>query len=250
LSDFLPSVIDKTVPETWSPTESIEKINGLYNIIVDNMGEIAHELCVAAYYYKNKSWLVSCETKYKSFSEYCEYLPFSRATAYRLMRVKNPHFLSSSPKWNTPKTIINKTIQLFGSIDLDPCSNSYTNPNVPAERHYTTDDDGLIQPWHGRVYMNPPYGNEIGKWTEKLRIEYEEARTTQGIALVPSRTDTEWFRNLDAFPRCFVWGRLRFSEYENSAPFPSMVVYLGRNVGQFVEIFCDMGSMYACITGR
>jgi len=158
---------------------------------------------------------------------------------------ENPHFLSSSPKWNTPGTIINKTIQLFGSIDLDPCSNSHTDPNVPAGRYYTMDNDGLTQPWHGRVYMNPPYGNEIGNWTEKLRTEYEENRTTQGIALVPSRTDTEWFRNLGAYPRCFIWGRLKFSEYENSAPFPSMVVYLGKNMGGFVEIFRDMGDIYA-----
>lgn len=194
-------------------------------------------------------------TDVPSWAQYCEDIGISKRHANRLLsddrqkdEDENVHFSSESSEWNTPETIINKTIQLFGSIDLDPCSNSYTNPNVPAERHYTIDDNGLNQSWHGRVYMNPPYGNEIGNWTGKLRTEYEEAHTTQGIALVPSRTDTEWFRNLDAFPRCFIWGRLKFSEYENSAPFPSMVVYLGKNVGKFVEIFCDMGSMYACIT--
>jgi len=151
---------------------------------------------------------------------------------------------SNTNAWNTPSIIIDKTIELMGSIDLDPCSDSYTNPNVPAERHFTIDDDGLNQPWHGRVYMNPPYGNEIGNWTGKLKNEYEMGRTTQAVALVPSRTDTEWFRGLCKYPRCFIWGRLRFSEYENSAPFPSMIVYFGSDITKFTSVFGDIGDVY------
>ena len=159
---------------------------------------------------------------------------------------KNVHFSSESNEWTTPKTIVDRTIHLLGSIDLDPCSNSYITPNIPATKHYTIDDDGLSEFWHGRVYMNPPYGEEIGNWTEKLRTEYEEGRTTQGIALIPSRTDTEWFRGMDTFPRCNIWGRLKFSEYGNSAPFPSVVIYLGNNITGFIEIFCDIGSVFPC----
>ena len=54
----------------------------------------------------------------------------------------------------------------MGEIDLDPCSNSKAQPNVPALNHFTVEDDGLEQKWFGRVYMNPPYGREnqsVGK---------------------------------------------------------------------------------------
>jgi len=196
-------------------------------------------------YHGNRYSRVGNNSHPKTWAQYCEDIGITKRYANKLLA--DVHKTSLSSEWTTPETIITKTIQLFETIDLDPCSNSYTDPNVPAEQHYTVDDNGLTQPWHGRVYMNPPYGKEIDKWTEKLRIEYEEGRTIQGIALVPSRTDTGWFRGLSAYPRCFLWGRLRFSEYRNSAPFPSMVVYLGQSVGKFAKIFFDIGDIYARI---
>ena len=69
---------------------------------------------------------------------------------------------SESSEWYTPSHIIELTLELFnGAIDTDPCSNSKSNPNVPARNLYTKDDDGLAQTWYGSVYMNPPYGVEI-----------------------------------------------------------------------------------------
>ncbi len=49
-------------------------------------------------------------------------------------------------------------IACLGAIDLDPSSNSREIPNVPAARHYTAQDNGLVQPWDGRVFLNPPFG--------------------------------------------------------------------------------------------
>ncbi len=105
------------------------------------------------------------------------------------------HFSSDSPEWYTPPHIVAAVVETLATIDLDPCSNLGT-PNVPARRHFTADDDGLAQPWVGRVYMNPPYGREIGAWVEKLAHEYEAGRVTEAIALVPARVDTAWWRRL------------------------------------------------------
>ena len=49
--------------------------------------------------------------------------------------------------------------------------------------------------------------------------------------LMPSRTDTKYFKKLADF-RCFIWfftGRLHFNESKNSAPFPTMLVRLGND---------------------
>jgi len=156
------------------------------------------------------------------------------------------HFSSESTEWTTPEIIIEKTIQLLGEIDLDPCSNP-DFPNVPAKNHFSKIDNGLEKDWYGKVYMNPPYGNVIKKWIEKVCTEYEKDNIKEAIVLVPSRTDTEWFRRLVNHPRCFIWGRLKFGDSGNSAPFPSMIVYLGRSINGFIEIFSDIGDIYNLI---
>lgn len=154
------------------------------------------------------------------------------------------HYTSNSVEWYTPDSIIERAMLCMGGIDLDPCSNSHETPNIPAQRHFTKEDDGLSQPWAGRVYMNPPYGSEIADWVAHLCSEYERGAVTEAMALVPARTDTAWFRRMKAYPRCFVWGRLHFSGQENSAPFPSMVVYLGRDLAAFKAAFGDIGDVY------
>jgi len=146
--------------------------------------------------------------------------------------------------WQTPPEVIERVIAVLGAIDLDPCSNSHDDPNVPAAKHFTEEDDGLAQEWRGRVYMNPPYGRVIGKWVEKLVEEFEAGRVTQAIALVPARTDTRWFKRFRAFPRCFVQGRLKFVGAAAGAPFPSAIIGVGVSVEALAEGFGDIGDCF------
>lgn len=155
-----------------------------------------------------------------------------------------PLMTSNSCEWYTPPEIIERAIEILGQIDLDPCSNSHETPNVPADRHYTQDDDGLVQDWSGTVYMNPPYGQEIKSWVEKLIYEYETKHMRMAIALVPARTDTVWFRRFRDFPICFIHGRLKFSGAQNSATFPSAVIGIGIDLETFVNAFGDIGDIY------
>jgi hypothetical protein len=158
------------------------------------------------------------------------------------------HFSSETPEHYTPQTFLALVHELFGGIpDLDPCSNTGT-PNVAAHRHYTIEDDGLKHPWHGRVFLNPPYGRELPAWVEKLRREWLGTEVTEIVALLPSRTDTEWFNTLtketgDAV-LCFLYGRLTFVGNSDPAPFPSMVVYFGPHHDVFATIFANQGSLW------
>jgi hypothetical protein len=56
-----------------------------------------------------------------------------------------------SDVWLTPPSII----QALGRFDLDPCTPEIM-PWVTAEKRFTKADDGLIQDWTGRVWLNPP----------------------------------------------------------------------------------------------
>lgn len=43
------------------------------------------------------------------------------------------------------------------TFDLDPASPPLGVSRVPTKAVWTKDDDGLVQPWHGFVWLNPPF---------------------------------------------------------------------------------------------
>lgn len=194
-----------------------------------------------------------CTDSFTSPTKHCRdcdqhYSDSHECSGPKVSEQKNPAlYTSESEDWHTPRDIIVRVENTFGgAIDLDPCSN-LGKPNVPSVSRFTIDEDGLAQEWFGRVYMNPPYGDVLGKWIEKLVKEFNRERVIEAVALVPSRTDTRWFRSLRAFPRCFIFGRLKFSESGNSAPFPSMAVYLGSKTGRFVKAFSPIGDVFGVV---
>jgi hypothetical protein len=63
-------------------------------------------------------------------------------------------------------------------FDLDVCAPPGGIPWIPAKRHYTQEDDGLVAPWEGRVWMNPPY-SDATPWVRRF-IDHDD-----GICLVP-----------------------------------------------------------------
>lgn len=151
------------------------------------------------------------------------------------------HHSSKTPEHYTPEHVLNLVIECLGQLDLDPCSNSHEVPNVPARRHFTAEDDGLSQPWHGRVFMNSPYGRPVGLWVLKLMSEYRLGNVTEAIALVAARTDTVWFNHFKGCYVCFWKGRLRFMGSSSGAPFPSALIYLGQDEQNFQRVFENRG---------
>jgi hypothetical protein len=131
---------------------------------------------------------------------------------------------TSTDEWYTPPALFEA---LGLAFDLDPAAPPGGVPWVPAIRHLSRREDGLAQPWRGRVWMNPPYGRDTGRWLAKL------ADHGDGLALVFARTDTAWFQRTAAAASalCFVRGRLRFHRPDGSrgdtAPSPSLLVAFG-----------------------
>lgn len=154
------------------------------------------------------------------------------------------HFSRESVEHYTPQSILDAVIACLGGIDLDPCSNSADTPHVPAKVHFTKADDGLSKVWTGRVFMNPPYGREIQQWVDKLVKAHRQHYVTAAIALVPARSDTEWWRALRDYWCCFIAGRLTFGGNEDPAPFPSAVYYLGRKRRAFLQTFSKLGDVW------
>lgn len=143
-----------------------------------------------------------------------------------------------SIEWYTPAWIFDA---LGLQFDLDPCSPLDGNRHVPARRFFTVADDGLTQPWQGRVWLNPPYGEETPKWVGKL------ADHGDGVALVFARTDTKWGQAAlrRATAACFVAGRIAFipggDRQTTSAPAaPSMLLAYGDTCARAL-VAADLG---------
>lgn len=156
---------------------------------------------------------------------------------------------SESNEWYTPRYLIDKACAVMGAIDLDPASSVSANERLGASRFYTIQDNALVQDWSGRVWLNPPYGNEVEPFVDKLIDSAESGEVTEALLLVAARTDTAWFRKLRKYPRCFLWGRVRFingatGESGDPAGFPSMAVYIGPNFLTFADEFKTIGDIY------
>ncbi len=74
------------------------------------------------------------------------------------------------------------------TFDLDVCAPEHGIPWIPTRKHYSIKDDGLAQPWHGRVWMNPPFSNS-SPWVDKW------LNHANGIALVPT-SRAHWYGRL------------------------------------------------------
>jgi hypothetical protein len=161
--------------------------------------------------------------------------------------MNNVHHSSKSAEHYTPPEIIELVLSFWGQgkVGLDPCSNSKGNPNFPAIRLFTKEDDGLRQDWIcDTLFMNPPYGRQIGLWVKKLVGAQAFGYVDQAIALLPARTDTKWFDELYGYPACFVKGRLKFGGNNDPAPFPSVLFYLGEREDAFAEHFSSVGRIW------
>jgi hypothetical protein len=129
-------------------------------------------------------------------------------------------------EWLTPPAII----KALGDFDLDP-SSPVKRPWPTAANHYTMHDNGLIKPWRGRVWLNPPYGKECIRFMRRL------ADHGNGIALICARTETAMFFETvwgKASAIFFFRGRLTFHHVTgkpsvNCIGAPSCLVAYGAN---------------------
>lgn len=116
----------------------------------------------------------------------------------------------ATDEWITPPWLT----ELLGPFDLDPCA-SVTQPWPHAAKSYTIIENGLMQEWRGRIWLNPPYGPDAAVFMDRL------AAHGDGIALVAARVETGWFHksvwhgaSAVGFPR----GRFTFFRPDGELP--------------------------------
>jgi hypothetical protein len=129
--------------------------------------------------------------------------------------------------WLTPRWLTEK----LGPFECDPCAADPRPWDIGTDQNITEAQDGLVTPWQGFAYVNPPYGPHVGKWADLL-ANHEPG----GILLIFARMETQAVQR--ALLRCdavyFLSRRLTFLEgtpphnpAKGSGGAPSMLIAFG-----------------------
>jgi ParB family chromosome partitioning protein len=162
------------------------------------------------------------------------------------------NFSSESVQWYTPPTYLDAVRDVLGSIDLDPASCDVANQAVCAKEIFdgTPEKDGLKRQWHGRVFLNPPYGTVDGEslaglFCAKAVSEYESGNVEEAVILVNSSHSQRWQAPLYDYAVCFVDHRIKFvsgdGEQNENPTFQNIFVYLGKDRAKFGRAFSRFG---------
>jgi hypothetical protein len=134
--------------------------------------------------------------------------------------------------WLTPP----EYIETLGPFDMDPCAAPDPRPWPTARMHVVLPEDGLAAQWHGRIWLNPPYGPEAGAWIEKL------GEHGSGTALIFARTETHWFQSVwrHATAVLFLKGRVSFHypdgrQAKANSGAPSVLIAYGQHDADRLE---------------
>ena len=154
---------------------------------------------------------------------------------------------SGKTEWYTPTKYVEAARVVLGGIDLDPATCAQAQETVRAAEFYTIEDEGLLQEWRGRVFMNPPYGHKIiDAFIAKLLAHHAAGEVPEYICLTNDCLDTQWAHNLlrASCAVCFVRGRVKFNTpggNSNAPPRGQMFCYAGDSLPKFEEAFGEFG---------
>ena len=178
-------------------------------------------------------------------------------TAYEKLnsRQGNVHVSNNSGEyeWYTPIEYIEAARLTMGTIDLDPASCDAANETVKAKTYYTEEQDGLIQPWFGTVWLNPPYSQPlVSQFCDLLVDNYLKGNIKQACVLVNNATETKFYQNMlnHCSAVCFIKGRVKFVDKNGESKGTPLqgqtVLYFGKETTCFVENFSYFGAtLYA-----
>jgi len=164
--------------------------------------------------------------------------------------VKQEQFRTSftgENEWYTPLQYIDAARKVMGEIDLDPATSEFGQKRIQAKSHFTQKENGLVLPWHGKIWLNPPYSQPlISQFIEKAINEHEQKQITELIALTHNHTDTQWFHSLESISSflCFTKGRIKYEKEDGTIAAPTQgatFFYIGSHSHRFREVFQAFG---------
>ncbi len=158
--------------------------------------------------------------------------------------------LKASDRYFTPQIVLDRVVEQFGAIDLDPCHDPDPACAVVAELRYDAREgqDGLVLPWVGKVFCNPPW-SEPAPWALRAVQHVASSPEHEVLAVVNATPGAQWWaRYVWPFALvCFPSQRLRFGKPGGAKPTPcptdSAVLYYGQHKERFCEVWGSLGTI-------
>jgi hypothetical protein len=154
------------------------------------------------------------------------------------------HVSNKENDWYTPPEYIEASRAVLGDIDLDPATSDFAQQTVKAKQYYTKEDNSLDKPWHGKVWMNPPYSMpEIKQFAEKIVQEFQDGRVSEAIVLTNNSSDALLGT---AGIACFPSSRVKFYNPDSEVMATRQgqtLFYFGDNRERFSEVFAQFGAI-------
>lgn len=151
----------------------------------------------------------------------------------------------TSVEWYTPAWLIDLARETMGGIDLDPASSEQAQRTVKAGAFYTAAEDGYSKPWHGRIWLNPPF-SETPRWVRRLTAACADGDVTQAVLLVNSAPGYGWWEALYRVrPVCLLSKRVAFVNADGTcsgqAKKGTTIAYFGAYLSKFESVWSSHG---------
>lgn len=182
-----------------------------------------------------------------------------------MTEMANAQHSAKSSDHGTPADVVDAARLVLGGFDLDPASSEEHNETIKADKIYTKENNGLIHPWCGRVFLNPPgtCGLEVcknaracscklvRKFWNKLVREYRIGNTTSAIwigfsleQLASLQNNTEKSPLDFDFPLCFPRKRMNFrGNQPTHANYIALLSHRARTRFRFGVHFAKFGAV-------
>jgi hypothetical protein len=174
-----------------------------------------------------------------------------------------------SPEWYSPSPYVEAAREVMGAIDLDPASHEEANETVKAGTFYTQESNGLMQPWFGRVFLNPPGGLVVPFWN-RLMAHYADEAVSEAVwigysleQLQTLQTGAVGFATPLDFTICIPNRRIAFVENgakqaerfakltaagkkpnpKSSPSHANYITYIGYHKSRFADVFAKFGQV-------
>lgn len=147
----------------------------------------------------------------------------------------------------TPPEIVEAARLAMGGIDLDAASHPLANRTHRIPDYFHTGRSAFHNDWYGRVWLNPPYGNNA-PWFERIQQFVEAGEVEQLCMLSPmwafqtriARPVMELSSGLILFsPTPKFWGNVNPDKTGSNNPHG--VIYIGPHGQRFHQAFARFG---------
>lgn len=154
--------------------------------------------------------------------------------------------LPSVQDYFTPPELLDAARRAMGDVDLDAASHPIANRTLRVPDYFHINRSAFDHDWYGRVWLNPPYGNNA-PWFERLLTFIENGSVEQLCMLSPVWAFTSEQAKpvmersaatvlLQPTPR--FWGN---ADNRTGSNHPHAIVYFGTRISEFLTAFAPHG---------